>query len=124
MSASSHHKPNWLGKPSAEMRAEAQAIQDAQPIVTSCLFCGWRYVGLVGAGRDAARTHRELKHPEAAIRKPRKSRRIAKRAYRSPAEEEQARVDAAELNRVRAERELAEMLAKVERGRLRRGEAA
>jgi hypothetical protein len=69
--------------------------------------------------------HREREHPEACIRKPRRrGSRMRKRALRTASEEEQVKVDTEEARRVRSEREQAEMLAKIERGRERAALAA
>lgn len=117
------HKPNWLGKPAVEMRADEAAYQDTQPIVTTCLFCRWHYTGTVAEGRAKAKAHREQKHPEACVLKPRRRGLIRKASNRTAAEEAQIAVDAAESRRLRYERELNDMLVKVERGR-RRGAAS
>jgi hypothetical protein len=99
------------------MRQEAATTRDQQPIVEACLFCGWRYTGTTLAGRDAARTHREQEHPEAVQRKTYRK----PRGYRLRGPVDQDVIE--ESRRVRAERELAEMLATVERGRIRRAAA-
>lgn len=113
------HKPNWLGKPAAEMHADASHWRDQQPMTTSCAFCPWSFEGTALEGRLAARGHREQHHPEATIRRPRPSRRISLQKLRSAEQQEQVAVDAAAANRVRAEREDAERLAKVLRSRAR-----
>lgn len=38
---------------------------DAQPATARCYFCRWTFRGTVQECRDAARSHRLLKHPEA-----------------------------------------------------------
>ena len=102
------------------LRARHQEWADSNPARSECLFCNWSHQGTAGECREAALEHRQQEHPEACIRKPRgKGRRITKRKLRSASEEEQIKVDAAEANRVRREREVAEMLEKVERGRAR-----
>jgi hypothetical protein len=102
------------------MKAAEQSWADDQITTSSCAFCRWKFKGTAFEGRGAALAHRQEKHPEACIRKPRRSgTRITKRKLRSAGEEEQIKVDAAEANRVRAEREQGEMLAKIERGRER-----
>lgn len=94
-------------------------MRDEQPLRTSCLFCDWVFIGLAGEGRQAALAHREEHHPEAAVKRPRKVRRITATWQRSDADREQITLDAAEANRVRAEREDAERLEKVLRARAR-----
>jgi hypothetical protein len=101
------------------IKASHQAWADDQDTTTTCAFCDWRHVGSAGDGREEALEHRRAEHPEACIRKPRRQKRISKKLIRTAGEEEQIKVDAAEANRVRAEREQAEMLAKIERGRER-----
>ncbi len=98
---------------------------DSQTITTACAFCDWTFEGTVLEGREKALAHRQKKHPEACIRRPRpKGSRITKRKLRTAGEEEQIKIDAAEANRVRSEREQAQMLATIERGRLRAASAA
>ena len=102
------------------MRNELQAWADSVITTTSCLFCeDWKHEGSAGEGREQARAHREKEHPEACIRKPRQRKRQTKRELRSAGEQEQIAVDAAHANRVRREREEAQMLEKIERGRER-----
>ncbi len=114
------------GLPSAQSMREAhQAWADTQDITTSCFFCAWTFVGPAGEGREKALAHRQKKHPEACIRKARRrGSRISKRKNRTPGEEAQIKLDTEEANRVRAEREQGEMLAKIERGRERDRAAA
>jgi hypothetical protein len=98
---------------------------DRQVTVSSCFFCGWTHTGSALECRERALAHRQAKHPEACIRRPRpKGSRIMKRKLRTAGEEEQIKIDAAEANRLRHERELEEMVAKVERGRVRALDAA
>jgi hypothetical protein len=101
------------------LRETLQAFSDQVLTTSSCAFCDWTHVGTALEGRDAALKHRQKKHPDACIRKPRRQRRISKKSIRSAGEEEQIKVDAAEARRVRSEREQSEMLAKIERGRER-----
>lgn len=107
------------GKPSEETLALIAEARDGAPMRTECFFCDWTFVGTAGAARDSARTHREQQHPEASVPRARKTIRMKKRSLRSKEEEAQAALDAAEANRVRAEREDAERLAKVLRGQAR-----
>lgn len=53
------------GKLFREIDAEAQAWADAQPILTLCGFCDWRYEGTAADGRAAAAVHRAEQHPDA-----------------------------------------------------------
>ncbi len=107
-------------KTAQAMREEHQSWADDQHTTTTCFFCDWTYVGSAGDGRLEALAHRQVEHPDACIRKPRpRGSRITKRRLRSAGQEEQIKVDAAESNRIRAEREQDEMLAKIERGRAR-----
>jgi uncharacterized protein YaiL (DUF2058 family) len=109
------------GKPMAQFRAELQASADIVQTITLCLHCpDWTHSGTALEGREASLQHRRVEHPETLIRKPRRGHKgMRKRALRSAREEEQVSLDAAEANRARSEREQAEMLAKIERGRLR-----
>jgi hypothetical protein len=113
--------PPSTGKPAAVFRAEQQAAADIIQTVTSCLHClDWTHTGTALQGREASLEHRRVQHPETLLLKPRKGHKgMRKRSLRSAHEEEQVSLDAAEANRARSEREQAEMLAKIERGRLR-----
>jgi hypothetical protein len=102
------------------MREEHQAWADQQTLTSSCAFCGWTHEGPALEVRESALKHREVEHPEACIRRPRpKGSRITKKKLRTAGEDEQIKIDAAEANRLRRERELEEMMEKVERGRAR-----
>lgn len=102
------------------MRESHQTWADEQLMTSSCAFCDWMFEGTAVECRDEARVHREEKHPEACVRKARlRQRRISKRKLRTAGEEAQIAVDTAEARRLRHEREQAEMLAKIERGRAR-----
>lgn len=103
------------GKSKTLIDEEFAAWRDAQLIVTTCAFCAWRFEGSVAMARIAAVRHREAEHPEAAVRRPRRSSRIKLKKNLTEAEREQASLDAMEANRIRAEREDADRLAKVER---------
>ncbi len=119
-SASSRPGYTKEGIRSAEsIRADGQAWADAQVMTSSCAFCGWTVEGTALDCREEALKHRQKKHPEACILKPRLRRRISKKKNRSAAEEAQIAVDTAEARRVRAQREQEEMLAKIEKGRAR-----
>jgi hypothetical protein len=97
-----------------------QEIRDASIVTESCLFCDWRYEGTALDGRAQALDHRKRKHPEAVGKKRARVRRSWPASNRRSDEENAAiAVDAAELNRVRAEREDGERLAKVLRARAR-----
>jgi hypothetical protein len=104
---------------SETLKDAEQSWADQQVTTSSCAFCDWTHEGTAGEGRDAARAHREQEHPEACVKKPRLRRRIVKKALRSADEEAQISVDTREARRLRSEREVNDMLAKIERGRLR-----
>jgi hypothetical protein len=95
------------------MRAAHQEWADGQVTTSSCAFCSWTFEGTALEGRERAKAHRERKHPEACIRKPRRQRRITKKSIRSAGEEEQIKVDAAEARRLRHDRDFAKVLAKI-----------
>lgn len=62
----------------SEFRQKEIAHYEAQPIRLSCAFCSsWEFNGTVLKGRDAARKHREKKHPE-TLDLPRRRRRSAR----------------------------------------------
>jgi hypothetical protein len=108
---------NWRdysGKPAKVMAAEAAAVRDAQPILTSCAYCDWTHDGIAAEGRLAALEHRKLKHPEAVGRKVVRRSPIKYRARVKPDDDL-----IAEQNRIRAEREEAVQLATIARGRAR-----
>ena len=107
----------YLGRPVAEMKAEHQEWLDSQPTSTSCLFCDWTFDGTAAECRDAAAAHREQSHPDAQNRLGRR-RGKSVGAWRKEAGET-ASAERAEANRLRAEREDADRLAKIERGRQR-----
>jgi hypothetical protein len=54
------------GKSQFTLRIEA--AQDAQPCITRCLFCRWKYEGTVSEGRTAALAHRRSVHPGVPLR--------------------------------------------------------
>lgn len=106
-------KPNCLGKPAAEMRADQEAWRDEGNVVERCLFCRWTYQGTAAEGRTEARAHRERLHPEA----------VGRRTYRKAHSYQiRASVDDRvfeEHRRARLEREEVERLAAIARGRAR-----
>lgn len=108
------NKADYSGKPAKIMDAEAAAVRDRQPIVTSCAYCSWQHDGAAVDGRLAALEHRRLKHPEAFGRKTARKRSVTQRWGAKPDDEL-----IAEQNRVRAEREEAVQLATIARGRAR-----
>jgi hypothetical protein len=55
------------GKSAKEMRAEYQAHIDASPIITRCAFCNWTYQGTALEGRELAKGHRRVHHPDLTI---------------------------------------------------------
>ncbi len=101
------------------IRAEGQAWADAQVMTSSCTFCDWTHEGPAVECRAKALKHRQKKHPEACVLRPRMRRRISKRKNRTASEEAQIAVDTEEANRLRRERDEAQVLAKIERGRER-----
>jgi hypothetical protein len=56
-----------VGKSAAEMKAEQQAANDAQPIITRCAFCKWEYAGTALEGRELAKGHRRVHHPDIQV---------------------------------------------------------
>jgi hypothetical protein len=46
------------------MRAVEEAHRDASLIVTRCAFCPWTYEGTALEGRELAKGHRRVNHPE------------------------------------------------------------
>jgi hypothetical protein len=109
------------GERSAQaIREDHQAWADQQTLTSSCAFCDWKHEGPALEVRELALKHRQDEHPEACIRRARpRGSRITKRKLRSAGEEAQIKIDAAEANRIRAEREQDQMLATIERGRER-----
>jgi hypothetical protein len=53
------------GKSQKEMRAEQQTAEDQQPITTLCAFCPWTFHGTALEGRELAKGHRRVHHPDA-----------------------------------------------------------
>jgi hypothetical protein len=45
------------------MKSEQQAAIDNAPTITRCV-CGWTYEGTALEGRELAKGHRRVKHPE------------------------------------------------------------
>lgn len=111
-------------KTAEELRADRDERRDAAPMSTACAFCDWAFEGTAGECRDAAAAHRERAHPDAQNRLGRPRMRQVPRHLRTDAENEQGALAAAEARRVRAEREDADRLAKIERGRQRDALAA
>jgi hypothetical protein len=101
-------------KPSA-LALMLQEFRDTAELTSRCAFCKWKHTGTAAEGRVAALEHRIAKHPEAAARprRPRARRSWPKTSLRTSSDEAQIRVDAAEANRVRSEREDGERLEKV-----------
>lgn len=65
MSKGHHGTGKGGGKSTADMRAEHQIILDATETVTRCAFCKWTYTGTAGEGRELAKGHRRVHHPDA-----------------------------------------------------------
>jgi hypothetical protein len=55
------------GKSQKEMRAEQQSAEDLQPITTRCAFCPWTFHGTALEGRELAKGHRRVHHPDLKI---------------------------------------------------------
>jgi hypothetical protein len=59
------HKPYApVGLSAKEMRAVEDAHRDASHIVTRCAFCHWTYEGTALEGRELAKGHRRVHHPD------------------------------------------------------------
>lgn len=68
MSGVKRHVPNGLSR--EQLRAREQANTDQQHVITRCAFCNWTYEGTAYEGRELARGHRRVHHPDAvAVRK-------------------------------------------------------
>lgn len=52
------------GKSGAEMQTEHQAHMDAAKTTTRCAFCKWTYTGRADEGRELAKGHRRVHHPD------------------------------------------------------------
>ncbi len=52
------------GKSAAEIREHCNTIRDATPLTTRCALCDWEYDGTAFEGRELARGHRRVTHPE------------------------------------------------------------
>lgn len=102
------------GKPNVSLSEMLERRRDEQPVTQRCLFCAWTWIGLAGEGREAARSHREERHPEAVARRVPRRRKSLTRPEQKLTEREYD-----ELKRARQERDEAERLAKVLRGQAR-----
>lgn len=49
----------------AELRQKLQESADKQPLTTMCALCGWTYTGTAYEGRELAKGHRRVHHPDA-----------------------------------------------------------
>lgn len=47
-----------------ELRERLQDRADQQPLTTSCAHCDWTYTGTAHEGRELAKGHRRVHHPE------------------------------------------------------------
>lgn len=56
-------------KTTEQQRAEEAERRDAQPIVTRCGLCDFRFDGTVGEAREASRQHRVDAHPGLKLKK-------------------------------------------------------
>lgn len=92
------------GKSAADMWAEQRAITDQAPTTTSCAFCDWRYEGTAHEGRELAKGHRRVVHPEI---KPARRRRgsLSKFQGRQPDFQKEGLAAAAEVAAMIARRE-------------------
>lgn len=108
-----------MNESAADFRATLAANRDAQPLVTRCGHCDWTHEGTAGDGRTEAHKHRLEQHPELANVRPRRTRRNLGNPH-----EKLTNTEYAQARQARTERETADMLAKVMRGRLRDEEAA
>jgi hypothetical protein len=106
-------------KTAEELRAEEAERRDAQPIVTLCGFCDWRFEGTAGEGREQARAHREAEHPEAAHRRTPRRRKSLIRPDQKMSDAEYL-----DAQRARAQKDEEARLATIERGRQREALAA
>jgi hypothetical protein len=52
------------GKSQKEMKAEQQEAENQQPITTRCTFCTWTFHGTALEGRELAKGHRRVHHPD------------------------------------------------------------
>lgn len=69
----SHHgSGQGGGRSAAEMKERFRASMDAQPCVTRCM-CGWSYEGTAREGRELAKGHRRVHHPDIVPRKRRRN---------------------------------------------------
>jgi hypothetical protein len=107
-------------KTSDELRADAEARRDAQPMSTSCgvTGCGWVHTGTAGECRAAAAGHRASVHPELTGSR---THRKAGIKFKRPGQEVDSAV-IAESRRLRLEREEAQRVETINRGRRARGE--
>ena len=53
-----------VGLSAKEMKAIEDANRDASLIVTRCAFCKWEYEGTAHEGRELAKGHRRVHHPD------------------------------------------------------------
>jgi hypothetical protein len=106
-------------KTADELRADAEARRDAQPMSTSCAVtgCGFAYTGTAGDCRAAAAAHRAGVHPDlVGARTYRKGIAFKRRG------QEVDTAVIAESRRLRQEREDAQRVETINRGRRARGE--
>ncbi len=52
------------GHSAAHIRERFDTLRDATPLTTRCALCDWEYAGTAHEGRELARGHRRVKHPE------------------------------------------------------------
>jgi hypothetical protein len=63
MSKGHHGHGKGGGKSAADMAAEHRANMDAAHTITRCM-CGWSYEGTAREGRELAKGHRRVHHPD------------------------------------------------------------
>ena len=88
------------GVNASEYRQREIARADAQPLRVRCAFCPWTYRGTAAQAREAALSHRLLKHPEAK-RTRRKPARVLG-AFRQAALDAEGRAEIEMERRARA----------------------
>lgn len=53
------------GKSGAQLTAELHHARDQAELTTRCALCGWTYTGTAHEGRELAKGHRRVHHPDA-----------------------------------------------------------
>jgi hypothetical protein len=55
------------GKSAAAMREEQNTAIDNMPMITRCALCDWLYEGTALEGRELAKGHRRVHHPDIKV---------------------------------------------------------